>query len=149
MKNIEIIEKELKFLKEEQRYMENKLNILGTVIAATNSLVFIGISSFLNVHNGIYIGVILTLLFPIGCFLLGIFPWNTFPLKKFKNGEENKCNIFSKERIDWDEDNLVEQLNYQKKITLKIIKRKNFWIWSTIIIEFIGVILMLLFLFAF
>ncbi|WP_342275015.1 hypothetical protein [Spiroplasma endosymbiont of Cantharis lateralis] len=147
MNNIKIVEKELFFLKEEQKYLENKLNILGASISATNSLIFLGITNFKELNFLNFVGVILTLLFPIGCFLFGLLPSKTFFIKKFQYEEDKKYNFFSREKEYWNQDNIIAQMNYQIDICLKVIQRKNKWVCYTIITEFCGVILSLLFLF--
>lgn len=142
----EMMEKELFFLKEEQRYMENKLNIAGVSISAVNSLILVGLNNYFKFDTNIYIGIIVLLLLPISFFLIGIFPFKSFFIKSVKKENDKLYNLFSKYRENWNEANIISHLDYQIKNTIQTTKRKKEWVCYTIICEIVGVIAMIIWL---
>lgn len=137
---------ELKLIKDEQRYIENKLNLLGTCLSAINTLIFVGITNSYHLSNFLFILLLFILLIPMFIFLLGVFPRMWFFRSKLKKSDDIKYNFVSKMRESWDIDNYINQIDYQTKVSLKITKAKGNCAAWTIIFEAISVIAAILFI---
>lgn len=130
---------ELLFLKKEQRYIENKLNIVGIVITSVNSISFLAVTNFFQLGIFNFVSLTLPLLAPLLSFLLGLLSRKTMFFKKDQHNFESKYNIYSPYREEWADENILEQIMYQRDLAIKIIKRKNLWINLTIMFEFIAI----------
>ncbi len=128
LKEIELKEKELKFIKNEESRLDIKIDILATLGVG---FIFFMLAIIFNLHKLSLWGIIPSLVVLSASFLTSLFAIYPRHLKRIKDSEYNLSNLNYE---GWKEDTYLEILLYQINLSRKVFISKKRYIKISILI---------------